>query len=125
MFFTVLLILWLTFSGLALMESKLFNQNQTSELAAKYVPIRLAIIVLSITLAIVYIWNLSENVNIQNIVMTTLMLVAVFLSVEIVPKRLTNPEAKNLKSWMIFRNVVVILNVITMFVHFIIFVVLA
>ena len=125
MFFTILLILWLVFLGLALMEMKVIKAAKNSETAINYGPIKLGIILLSGGFAVVYGWNLSGNVNIQNIVMTTLMGITVILSIFITPKLIAAPENKTLRKWLIFRNVIAIINTITMFVHFIIFVVLA
>jgi len=124
MFFTLLLILWLVFLGLMVLEMKLFKQTAVADLEKKYTPIRWGIVLLSGIFAIVYGWNLSGNINVQNIVMTTLMLVTVVLSIFVVPKRVMIKDSKNLAGWMIFRNVVAIFNAITILVHFIIFVVL-
>ena len=125
MFFTVLLSLWLVFLGLVFAEGKLIKSEKSPALTQKYLPIRGGIILLSVLFAVIYTWNLTGNVNIQNIVMTVLMGVTVVLSVFVTPKMVTTTGAKGLKGWLIFRNVIAVFNGITMLVHFIIFVLLA
>jgi len=125
MFFTILLLLWIIFLGLVFIESKLIKSEKTSQLTQTYFPIRLGIILLSIIFVIIYSWNLSTNINIQNIIMTSLMVVTVLISLLVTPKKFTSQKTKIFNNWLLFRNIIAIFNTITMLVHFIIFVLLA
>ena len=125
MFFTTLLVLWLVFLSLVFAEGKLIQSEKSPALTQKYLPIRSGLVLLSVLFAVIYTWNLTGNVNIQNIVMSILMGVTVVLSVFVTPKMVTTTGTKGLKGWLIFRNVVAVFNAITMLVHFVIFVLLA
>ena len=124
MFFTILLILWLILTYFIIKETKLINSSNPQNLSL-YRPIALGIVSLTLLLSVIYSFNLLGNVNIQNNVMTFLMFVTTLLSLFVVPRHITTPNpSKGLKKWLYLRNALVGFNVLTIAVHFVIFVIL-
>ena len=112
MIFLTLAILWSIFLGL------IFTENKIEKSKLMYNIVNVAILGF-------YIWNVSNNFNIQNTAALLMVLIILCISNFLLPNAIKSNNKKAIKINKITRIVLSCINLTVMIVHVIIFVILA